>query len=345
MWQISRAGGATRISAQIFLAGTPSAEIVAEALMHEFSVLREIAATPPPRGAALPAISPCPSPCEDFDDYCGNVARAVAAIRAGKFRKIVLARAKDFSFSPKEKFPDGAFVSALRERFAASGCTIFRVPAGFPETPNDDSVLLGATPETLLRISAGKLFTEALAGTFPRNSAATAADDDDSARRFFSDKKERSEHAFVVDFVAEKLRALGVHPQIAETPEVLRLPDVFHLRTPISASVPAGIGAAEIADALHPTPAMCGVPAETAERFIVAAEAFPRERFSAPVGFFDAAGDGQFAVAIRCAKIGRGALRLYAGAGIVADSVPAAEFSETEAKMRALRLGAQPCVS
>ena len=341
VWQISREGGATRISAQIFLAGTPAAERVADSLTREFSVLRELAGTSLSRVAALPKISPCAA-CgdDDFASYCGNVARAVAAIRAGKFRKIVLARAKDFSFSPEENFPEGAFISALRERFSASGCTIFRVPAEFPETPPEGaSVLVGATPETLLRISSGQLFAEALAGTFPRNAAATASEDSAAEHRFFADEKERSEHAFVVDFIAEKLRAHGLRPQISEVPEVLRLPNVFHLRTPISASVPAGLGAAEIADALHPTPAMCGVPADAAERFIVEAEPFLRERFSAPVGFFDASGDGQFAVAIRCAKIGRGTLRLYAGAGIVADSVPAAEFAETEAKMRALRLG------
>lgn len=332
VWQISRGNGATRISAHVFLADAPSSALAAETLAREFDALRALAGTPPPR-PPLPEIVPVSEP-GGGDVYLAGVGRAVEAIRAGRFRKIVLARAKDFAFSPDEEFPSGTFVSLLRERFAESGCTIFFARANFPgEAP--ETALVGATPETLLRVSGGALATEALAGTLPRRCSAGAADDEASVRALLADEKERREHAFVVDFIAEKLRALGMTPRVPARPLTLRLPNVFHLRTPMEADVPAGLGAAEIADALHPTPAMCGVPADAAERFIEETEPFSRGRFSAPVGFFDASGDGSFAVAIRCAKIGRGEIRLYAGAGIVADSVPAAEFAETEAKISA----------
>ena len=333
VWQISRGNGATRISAHVLLSETPPSELAAATLTREFAVLRALAEMPPSR-PPLPEIITVSSPGND-GGYLSGVERAVEAIRAGKFRKVVLARAKDFAFSPGKKFPSGTFIALLRERFAESGCTIFFTRANFPGEPLEET-LVGATPETLLRVSGGVLATEALAGTLPRRFPADAAADEASARALLEDAKERREHAFVVDFIMEKLRALGLKPRASEKPQILCLPNVFHLRTPITADVSSGLSAAEIADALHPTPAMCGVPAEASERFITATEPFSRGRFSAPVGFFDASGDGQFAVAIRCAKIGRGAIRLYAGAGIVADSVPAAEFAETEAKISAL---------
>lgn len=323
-WQMTRIGRRTFLSANVFPA-EESPDEISDRLAEEYLRLFRLAGTPP-------KLTPLPEILRE-EEVGGNwyadggAAKAVEAIEAGKFRKIVLARAKDFFVENARGFPAETLLAALRKRFLDSGCTVY-----FARTQADGAgeKFVGATPEMLLCADGLKLETEAVAGT-----AATAARG--NADALLSDEKELREHRLVVEDIAEKLRSLGASPRVPETPQLLRLPNVCHLRTPIEAEFPFSDGnLGKIVETLHPTPAMCGVPAHEAEKFIRETEPFPRENFSAPIGFLDKTRRGFFAVGIRCAKISSEKIRLFAASGLVAGSVPAKEFSEIDSKFSAL---------
>ena len=118
-------------------------------------------------------------------------------------------------------------------------------------------------------------------------------------------------------------------------PFLLELPNVVHLATDVSARL-TDTRLLDLVAALHPTAAVCGTPRDLAMRLIEELEDTERGRYSGPVGWVDASGDGEFAIALRCGLASGTRLRLYAGAGIMPDSDPDAELAETEAKMRPL---------
>lgn len=327
-WQMSREADATRLAAHIF-PSDEAPEETAEKIIEEFLRIRNLAGTPP-------HFSPLPEILRE-EEVGGNwyadggAAKTVKAIEAGEFRKIVLARAKDFFCENARAFPAETLLAALRERFLDSGCTVY-----FARTAEDGSAarkFLGATPEMLVRTHSGQLETEAVAGTLSANGFGGNVPPD---AQLLSDEKELREHRFVVEDIAAKLRARGADPHFPDTPQVLRLPNVRHLRTPISARFPAKLNPGTLVEALHPTPAMCGVPAKKAEKFIRETEPFPRGNFSAPIGFSDSDGNGFFAVAIRCAEISPEKIRLFAASGLVSGSVPAKEFAEIDSKFSAV---------
>lgn len=321
-WQISRTGNATKISAHFFVnenSPTP------ETLVRDFSTLIELSKNPTPL-PALPAIKTSIEVGGDW--YFQAATRAVSEIRSGNLQKVVLARAKDFPLPIGAKFSAQSFLASARDRFLSAGCTLFSALAD----PVDCSQkLIGATPEILVRIRNGNLETEAIAGTISNSGAPAEV----LAEKLFNDIKERHEHEFVVGFITEKLRALGLEPRNPQEPEIQKLPNVFHLRTPIHAEC-REIDLGKVASTLHPTPAMCGLPASDAKRHILNSEPFPREHFSAPIGFIDTDGNGFFAVAIRCAHVSSEKIRLYAGSGLVAESDPAKELDEINSKFAAL---------
>jgi isochorismate synthase len=161
--------------------------------------------------------------------------------------------------------------------------------------------------------------------------------DEASADRLFASAKDREEHAVVVEDVARVLGAFCddlVHPH---EPELLGTANVWHLATAFEGKLhdPA-IGVLDLVAALHPTAAVCGTPREEAREALGQLEPMDRGLYAGPVGWVDANGDGEWAIALRCAEITGKMARLFAGAGIVADSVPEAELDETERKFLAL---------
>lgn len=314
-WEISRRGNAVFVMRNL-AEGESSAP---EAFRAELDAL--LARAVPSGEEKVPRI---PAPREIGGAwYLPATRKILREIEAGKLRKLVLARA--IEACAESPIPVAPILGKLHERFEKN-CTIFCVARG-------GKTFLGASPEMLVSLRGGVLETEALAGSIPNF---PDADVPALARRLLSDDKERREHRAVIDFIAEKLRRLGGEPEFPETPEVVVLPNILHLRTPIRARVPAELGVLECVAALHPTPAMCGVPAEASRAEILATEPFPRGNFAGPLGFFDARGEGFFAVGIRCAEINGNAIRLFAGSGLVAGSVPEKEFREIDSKFSAV---------
>ena len=184
--------------------------------------------------------------------------------------------------------------------------------------------LVGASPEMLIAAACGTASSRVLAGTCKPGEGQALA----------SSAKDLREHALASESVSSILERLCLDVR-AQGPFLLALPNVTHLAT----DVHARLGAAHLLDlvaALHPTAAVCGTPRDAAMRLIEELEDTERGRYSGPVGWVDTAGNGEFAIALRCGLASGTRLRLFAGAGIMPDSDPDLELTETEAKMRPL---------
>lgn len=202
------------------------------------------------------------------------------------------------------------------------GCTRFAIWRG-------DAAFLGATPELLISRRGLSVLSEALAGSTAHGDAA----------RMMASSKEREEHQLVVQGILSALEPFCDSLRSAPEPRLRELPNLLHMQTPIEGHLREPTHVLDLVEALHPTPAVGGVPTREAVRWIVEREALSRGWYSAPVGWIDAEGDGEFVVALRSGLLRDGKAWVYAGAGIMADSDPDAEYAETELKMQAL-LGA-----
>ena len=274
-------------------------------------------------GVALPETVPHAPPPEPWDtlrvssesspsSYVSAVGEAVARIRAGALRKVVLART--VLAESDHPFDVPSLLEALRTvepdayRYGVRG-------------------FLGATPELLVAVEGSTVRAQPLAGTLAR-SAGTAAE-------VLASDKDLQEHAIVVDEVRAAL-SRDVRLDDPEPPFALATSKLWHLATSVSGSLTSPSDALSLAALLHPTPAVCGSPRDVAMRTIAELEPSPRGLYAGTVGWVDANGDGEWAVSLRCAEIDGNRARLFAGAGIVTGSDPAAELAETDAKMLAL---------
>jgi isochorismate synthase len=262
------------------------------------------------------------------DDYAAAVDRATIRIRRGGLRKVVLARSllvdAERELDPKQLL--------WRLRAVDPDCYAFATPR-FGDAGR--GVLVGATPELLIRKRGRLVEATPLAGSAQR--FGDPARDRASADHLFRSDKDREEHAVVVDDVARVLRSFCDDLQHPHEPELLGTANVWHLATPFRGRLhSASTSVLDVVAALHPTPAVCGTPRDAAWETLAELESIDRGAYAGPVGWVDARGDGEWAIALRCAEITGKAARLFAGAGIVADSVPEAELDETERKFRAL---------
>ena len=193
---------------------------------------------------------------------------------------------------------------------------------------------VGASPELLLRRDGARAQTVALAGSARRS--ADPAVDSHIGEQLLQSPKNREEQAIVARRIERTLEPVSVWVTKADEPVLVQVHNVQHLATPIRAQLAEPVAAVELAGMLHPTPAVGGEPAEVAAPLIPALEGLDRGWYAGAVGWTDPAEDGEFCVALRCALLRGRVAYLYAGCGIVADSVPAEELAETEVKLQAL---------
>ncbi len=247
---------------------------------------------------------------------------AIGHIRAGTLEKVVLARCCEVTAA--EPLDALAALTGLNQRYPNT--------VRFLIEPQPGQCFFGATPEKLVDVREGMLETIALAGSTPRGG--TPEEDASLGTALLSNPKERSEHEIVVRFLRSALVDLASDIHIPDEPSLQRLHNIQHLRTEVRAALAAGYDVLDAIEALHPTPALGGLPREKALRLIEALEPEPRGWYGAPIGWLDVKGNGSFAVAIRSAVSSGDRARLYAGAGIVADSQPEREWQETALKLR-----------
>jgi isochorismate synthase len=255
--------------------------------------------------------------------YEHAVERAVERIRAGQLEKVVLAR-EVRAHAPAAHDPAAVF-GALRELFPACYCWC----VGTPEV-----AFVGASPELLVRRDGQRAQTVALAGTTRRS--ADPSVDDHLGEQLLQSAKDREEQAIVARRIERTLDPVSLWVAAADEPVLVKVHNVQHLATPIRAQLADPVAAVELAGMLLPTPAVGGEPREAALPLIPALEGLDRGWYAGAVGWTDLAEDGEFCVALRCALLRGSVAHLYAGCGIVRDSVPAEELAETEVKLQAL---------
>jgi len=258
--------------------------------------------------------------------WCDSVGTAVDRIRAGDLRKVVLAQALEVTLDRPLSLPD--VLARLGDTYP--DCYRFLVEPTADETA-DRPGFFGATPERLVSRHGRTVTTDALAGTTGRGD--TPAEDDWLAEELRNDEKNVHEHELVAEAIREQLAPFA-SAITADQRRVRRLATVQHLFTPITATLDSDTHVLDLVEALHPTPAVGGLPPETALATIRETEPFDRGWYAAPVGWVDAAGNGTFAVAIRSALARGTETTLFAGVGVVADSDPDREWDEVQLKYR-----------
>ncbi|MRG59615.1 isochorismate synthase [Agromyces sp. CFH 90414] len=250
--------------------------------------------------------------------YEAAVAEAVRRIDAGELRKVVLAR---------------QLVGELHEDDGLRA-TISRLAEDYPDTwVFAVDGLIGASPETLVRVDHGQVSARVLAGTTSRG--AGEASDRDRAVALQHSTKDLAEHALAVASAVNRLAPHTARLDASPEPFTLQLPNLWHLATDLKGTLGDGSTSLDLVRAVHPTAAVAGTPRRIALETLAELEGFDRGRYAGPVGWVDGDGDGEWAIALRCAQVDAdGTVTAYAGCGIVHDSVPADELAETDMKFR-----------
>lgn len=265
----------------------------------------------------------------DPEHYQLMVRAGLDAIASGEVGKVVLAR------DLVGTVPVGADLRRLARALAT----------GYPDTWTFAvDGLIGASPETLVTVAAGRVTARVLAGTIPRG--ADADEDAAASLALGASAKDLDEHRYAVQSVLETLAPHTSSLRADDEPFVLELPNLWHLATDVAGDIADHASALDLVAALHPTAAVAGTPTDAAIEVIRRLEPFDRGRYAGPVGWVDADGDGEWAIALRCAQIGGPAVRhaapysdaipvvAHAGAGIVVGSDPETELLETRVKFR-----------
>ncbi len=260
-------------------------------------------------------------PLPAFAEWKAQIVTLQEAMRRGEVEKVVLART--LHLQQQERWRPEAVFQALWRAYPESHLFFFRF--------EDERTFLGATPERLVRVENGQLETMALAGSLPRG--ADAQEDAILTQRLLTDPRLRLEHQIVVESICRRLEPLAQHIQLSEVRPFL-LPNVQHLQVQIRGQLAAEYDVLDAIDAFHPTAALGGEPRQAALGWIERLEPFERGWYGAPFGWVDAKGNGDFYVALRCGLLRGKEARLFAGAGILPQSDPQAEWDETALKFR-----------
>lgn len=288
----------------------------AEALLES---IRSLTFPPATEGSSLP------EPTDRRDrpqkaEWTDMVRWALEAIRKRRLDKVVLARRVGLSLNA----PVDPLTVLQQLKTATPGCFHFAL------RPADGPTFLGAPPERLFRRRGAEVMSEAVAGT--RERGETAEEDAALREELLTSAKERREHAFVQEAILSDLEGLCTSVNSPDTPSELALARGRHLHAYLTGTLRPEVSTVELLDALHPTPAVGGVPTRAALRAIREQEPFDRGWYAGPVGWIgpDAA---EFAVAIRSGLVDPSRLALFSGAGIVEGSVPEREWDEIEQKI------------
>ncbi|WP_305818557.1 isochorismate synthase [Photobacterium leiognathi] len=259
----------------------------------------------------------------DFSGWSNMITRALEAIDNKAFEKVVLARRTQLQLD-KPVSP-----AQLLKASCANNSNSFH----FLMALDDKHGFIGSTPERLFQRHEHTLQTEALAGTIGRGH--DEVEDQRLAQWLLSDNKNRYENRLVVDDIVNRLVPCSQSMNVAQSPELVQLRKVQHLKRSIDAELNDGIFSADLLDNLQPTAAIAGLPRDPALHFIAENEPFSRGWYSGAVGYIGQH-HSEFCVAIRSALIIEGEVHLFAGAGIVPGSIAESEWKELDRKTSTL---------
>ena len=323
-WQLSRQGQHCWLRLQRPLGGEVTARSLAEELWEKAQTLMAAWHGTPPTGTApLGATSPLRAIAQLRHGtpwelgYRSAFEQAMALVNQGDLQKLVLAVRQDLSLD--RAVDPLALLAPLRRHQSGSCRFLWQRAAG--------SALIGASPERLLTVRQNQLRSDALAGTTPWGPMAP---------ELLQSIKDRHEHDLVVDTITSVLRQAGLNPRRPRHPRLARHGQLAHLHTPITANL-QGEQPLAVAAALHPTPAVAGLPRKEAMGWLRSLEPFERGHYAAPIGWIDSAGDADLRVAIRSGTLRGSQLELTAGAGLVRGSTVERELQEVALKLGVLQ--------
>ncbi len=280
---------------------------------------------------AKPDSSPdCASPVQITqpiaEDWNKTIQVALNEIENETYKKVVLAT--KIKLQTDQCFNTTQVLTSLAQNYP--NCYIFKLSLG----GENDYTWLGASPELLVDFFQGTVNASSLASSARRSE--NAIEDLKLGEELLTNQKELLEHELVVQTTRETLKNLCTSVTVPQHPELLKMPNIQHLHTPITGTAKENVDLLDFLQNLHPTPAVGGWPKEEALDAIRRLENFDRGWYAGPVGWVNRSGEGEFAVALRSALIGRNEAFLYAGAGIVKGSQPVKELNETKLKLQPL---------
>ena len=255
--------------------------------------------------------------------WLDKVTNALSAIQSGDLKKLVLARRIRVQGARRIN------PTRLLRWLAAQQPTCHQFAL---TTAN--STLVGSSPERLVALHHRKLVSDAIAGTALRDNNYTQ--DCALGKKLLLDRKARREQGLVVDAIMGALEPVCQTLNVPAVPQLLKLPEVQHLWSPIHGRVKAGVTLFQLASRLHPTPAVGGAPSQHVHSWLERLEDEQRGWYTGALGWIAANGDGELTVVLRCALLTNRLADLYAGAGIVAGSEPKEELAETEWKLKTM---------
>ena len=255
------------------------------------------------------------------EQYMASIQKVTELIKAGQAEKVVIARAMKLKF----------------EQHLPSSSALYQVSKEQPESflfglEAEKQFFFGATPERLVKVENRQALSTCLAGSIPRGK--TVEQDTELGNELLNDRKNRSEHQYVVNMISQVFQGHCADMYIPKQPKLMKIRDIQHLYTPVEGDLGANSTLFDLVKDLHPTPALGGEPKEEALSLIRQYETMNRGYYAAPIGWIDASGNGEFAVAIRSALLNEQEAFLFAGGGIVEDSTPESEYAETWVKFR-----------
>ncbi|MDG5473572.1 isochorismate synthase [Jeotgalibacillus sp. ET6] len=250
-----------------------------------------------------------------------SLTSVVRRLKKGEMEKVVLARKILVDFDGKKR--SDTVLERLRDDQASSFIFSLEVL---------DSCFIGATPERLVKKSKDDILSTCLAGSIARGG--TIEEDRHLSELLLQDEKNLHEHELVVRMITDNLKDLCTDVKVPSSPALMKIRDIQHLYTPVKGVAQEGMSVVDFVDRLHPTPALGGTPTHLAMDVIQEEEKMNRGFYAAPVGWMDAEGNGEFAVAIRSGLLHDRHAYLYAGCGVVKDSNAESEYEETLIKFR-----------
>ena len=257
----------------------------------------------------------------EYENWCDNVNQALSEIKSGTLNKIVLARKTEYQL--QKAYDPLKFLLRLRDRAPNAYQYCFQF--------DKDQAWMGISPERLYKRQSRKIETEAVASTRPRGT--NSVEDKNLALELLQSQKEVREHDLVLERIESVLNQFCDKITRKSYREILKLRQVQHLLSRIEGHLNPDHGESTLINAIHPTPAVCGIPDEKARLSIEQLENFDRGWYAGPIGWISKNG-AEFAVGIRSAQIHHKTLRIYTGAGIVQGSDPDSEWNEIDAKLR-----------
>ncbi len=263
---------------------------------------------------------------ESHSSWCERVEMTAEKCRQGPLSKVVLARSTRLTCSVDRRFSVAGSVASLSANNPSATALAFKVGR---------RTMIAASPETLVKLTDGRLETHALAGTIGRSE--DPAQDEELGRALLHRAKDRAEHRMVSQAIIQGLQPLAQTLVADHQPSLKKLANVQHLETKIVGQLHEDVDLLGVIATLHPTPALGGQPRGAALSWLEETEAMDRGWYGGFIGWMNGEKDGAAHVSIRCALLDEDEALAFAGAGIVSESVPELEWQETELKLNTIR--------